>query len=146
MIRTADPVTTAPPPAIHHPRRHAAVRTREYIFNQLIPYIGNKRKLLHLIAQAVTHTRCASGTFVDLFTGSTVVARWAKKQNFAVIANDWEPYAQHMLEVMEASHDFINCAGKGQYSARPAYRPVTKFEQRGRRLGHGAWDLLYRRC
>ena len=69
------------------------MRTRDYVFSQLIPYIGNKRKLLHLIAEAVRFTGCGGGTFVDLFTGSTVVARWAKKAGFRVIANDWEPYS-----------------------------------------------------
>ncbi len=54
-------------PRLHHPRRHAAVRTRDYVFAQLIPYIGNKRKLLHLIADAVQLTGCHGGTFVDLF-------------------------------------------------------------------------------
>jgi adenine-specific DNA-methyltransferase len=77
----------------HDPRRHAAVRTKEYVFSQLIPYIGNKRKLLHLIGEAVESTGCQGGTFVDLFTGSTVVARWAKTAGFRVIANDWEPYS-----------------------------------------------------
>src|SRR6476619_1874401 len=60
---------------LHHPRHHAAVRTQDYVFSQLIPYIGNKRKLLHLIAQAVDFTGVSAGTFVDLFTGSTVVGR-----------------------------------------------------------------------
>jgi len=81
---------------LHQPRRHAAVRTEEYIFAQLIPYIGNKRKLLHLIGQAVEFTGCKGGTFADLFTGSTVVARWAKKAGFRVIANDWEPYSHEI--------------------------------------------------
>ncbi len=89
-------VTEATGKAIHQPRRHAAVRTGEYIFAQLIPYIGNKRKLLHLIGQAVEFTGLTGGTFVDLFTGSTVVARWAKKANFRVIANDWEPYSHEI--------------------------------------------------
>ncbi len=78
-------------PKLHHPRRHAAVRTSDYVFSQLIPYIGNKRKLLHLIAEAVAQTGCRGGTFVDLYAGSTVVARWAKKAGFRVVANDWEP-------------------------------------------------------
>ncbi len=78
---------------VHHSRRHAAVRTREYVFSQLIPYIGNKRKLLHLIEMGLRTTGLAGGTFVDLFTGSTVVARYAKKRGHRVVANDWEPYA-----------------------------------------------------
>ena len=86
-------VANTPENRLHDPRRHAAVHTTDYVFSQLIPYIGNKRKLLHLIAEAVACTGCRGGTFVDLFTGSTVVARWAKKAGFRVIANDWEPYS-----------------------------------------------------
>ena len=89
-------VTEATGEQLHQPRRHAAARTEEYIFAQLIPYIGNKRKLLHLIGQAVEFTGCEGGTFVDLFAGSTVVARWAKKAGFRVIANDWEPYSHEI--------------------------------------------------
>ncbi len=74
---------------------HAAFRTDEYVFHQLIPYLGNKRKLLGLINQAVAKTGVSpGGTFLDLFAGSGVVSRFAKKQGFRVIANDWEPYAQ----------------------------------------------------
>ncbi len=61
------------------------------------------------------------------------------------MATDWQPYAEHMLEVMEAAEGFSNAAGTGQYSPRPADRPVTKFERRGERLGHGVWDLIYTR-
>jgi tRNA (guanine-N7-)-methyltransferase len=61
------------------------------------------------------------------------------------MATDWEDYAMHMLEVMERSPAFRNRAGTGKFSLRPDYRPVTKFEQRGQRLGHGVWDLLFER-
>ncbi|WP_082865329.1 MULTISPECIES: tRNA (guanosine(46)-N7)-methyltransferase TrmB [unclassified Oleiphilus] len=61
------------------------------------------------------------------------------------MATDWEPYAEHMMEVMEAAPGYENVAGAGQYSERPENRPLTKFEKRGQRLGHGVWDLLYRR-
>jgi adenine-specific DNA-methyltransferase len=80
----------------HHPRRHAAVRTQDYLFSQLIPYIGNKRKLLPLIAEGIAHTGCAGGAFVDLFAGSTVVSRLAKTMGFRVLANDWEPYSHQI--------------------------------------------------
>jgi len=86
-------VANTPDRRLHDPRLHAAVRTTDYVFSQLIPYIGNKRKLLHLIAEAVAFTGCCGGTFVDLFTGSTVVGRWAKRAGYRVIANDWEPYS-----------------------------------------------------
>jgi tRNA (guanine-N7-)-methyltransferase len=61
------------------------------------------------------------------------------------MATDWEDYAIHMLAVMGQSAAFRNTAADGNYAPRPDYRPVTKFEQRGQRLGHGVWDLLYER-
>ncbi len=72
---------------------HAAVRTEEYLFNQLFPYIGNKRKLLPLIWGAILQTGIMNGLFVDFFSGSGVVSRLAKKNGFKVISNDWEPYS-----------------------------------------------------
>lgn len=75
--------------------RDAAVRTRNYVFNQLIPYIGNKRKLLGLLVQALARTqRGPAPTFFDLFAGSGVVSRLAKTLGYRVIANDWEPYSR----------------------------------------------------
>ena len=59
------------------------------------------------------------------------------------LATDWENYAEHMMEVMSAAPGFTNCEGEGQFAPRPEYRPVTKFERRGERLGHGVWDLLF---
>lgn len=59
-------------------------------------------------------------------------------------ATDWEPYAQQMLEVLSAEPLLHNTA-EG-YAPRPDYRPLTKFEQRGLKLGHGVWDLVFRRA
>ncbi|SCC95267.1 tRNA (m7G46) methyltransferase, SAM-dependent [Thiomonas sp. X19] len=56
-------------------------------------------------------------------------------------ATDWEPYAEHMLEVLSASESLVNTAAG--YAPRPAWRPLSKFEQRGLRLGHGVWDLVF---
>jgi tRNA (guanine-N7-)-methyltransferase len=61
------------------------------------------------------------------------------------LATDWENYAEQMLEVVGASPWFENLDPGGRYSPRPDDRPVTKFERRGQRLGHGTWDLLFRR-
>lgn len=61
------------------------------------------------------------------------------------LATDWEPYAEHMLEVLEGIDALENAAGKGCWAERPEWRPETKFERRGARLGHGVWDLIYRR-
>lgn len=59
-------------------------------------------------------------------------------------ATDWQPYAEHMLEIMESVSGLENVVGAGHYAPRPDYRPTTKFEQRGERLGHGVWDLLFK--
>lgn len=74
-----------------------------------------------------------------------LVRRKLKPGGVFHMATDWQAYAEHMLEVMEAAEGYENAAGAGRFSAAPAYRPVTKFERRGQRLGHGVWDLIYRR-
>lgn len=64
---------------------------------------------------------------------------------YLYLATDWQDYAQHMLATVDADGGFVNLAGSGHFSARPLNRPPTKFEQRGLRLGHEVWDLVYRR-
>lgn len=59
------------------------------------------------------------------------------------MATDWENYAEHMMEAMSAAEGYQNVAGDGQYSPQPEWRPVTKFQKRGERLGHGVWDLMF---
>lgn len=61
------------------------------------------------------------------------------------MATDWQNYAEQMLKVAEADASYANAAGAGQYSPRPNWRPETKFERRGHRLGHGTWDLIYKK-
>jgi tRNA (guanine-N7-)-methyltransferase len=61
------------------------------------------------------------------------------------MATDWENYAEHMMEVMTAANGWRNQAGGDNFSPRPAWRPETKFERRGEKLGHGVWDLLFER-
>jgi tRNA (guanine-N7-)-methyltransferase len=61
------------------------------------------------------------------------------------LATDWEDYAGHMRDVVEASGRFRNCAGAGQYTAQSGLRPVTKFERRGQRLGHTVRDMVFER-
>ena len=58
-------------------------------------------------------------------------------------ATDWQPYAEHMLEVLSAESLLANTADG--FAPRPDYRPLTKFENRGLALGHGVWDLVYRK-
>jgi tRNA (guanine-N7-)-methyltransferase len=61
------------------------------------------------------------------------------------LATDWEDYARQMRAVLNAAPGFRNLSPTGDYVPRPDYRPLTKFEQRGQRLGHGVWDLLFER-
>ncbi|WP_395338246.1 tRNA (guanosine(46)-N7)-methyltransferase TrmB [Ningiella sp. W23] len=61
------------------------------------------------------------------------------------MATDWEPYAQHMIEVMNSAQGYANIAQSGDYIERPDYRPITKFEVRGQKLGHGVWDIIFER-
>jgi len=83
--------------------------------------------------------RIVQPTFVQL------LRRKLKPGGIFHMATDWENYAEHMQEVMSAAEGFENLAGEGNYSARPEYRPLTKFEQRGHRLGHGVWDLVFKK-
>jgi tRNA (guanine-N7-)-methyltransferase len=59
------------------------------------------------------------------------------------MATDWEDYAQHAMEVLSQIPIFVNTAGNGTFSPRPAYRPITKFEHRAHRLGQSVWDLVF---
>ncbi|WP_305856224.1 tRNA (guanosine(46)-N7)-methyltransferase TrmB [Balneatrix alpica] len=61
------------------------------------------------------------------------------------MATDWQPYAEHMMEVMTAAPGYRNQLGEGQYAPQPEHRPVTKFQRRGEKLGHGVWDLMFER-
>ena len=62
------------------------------------------------------------------------------------MATDWESYAEQMLELLDANSDFENTIAAGGFAPRPGWRPLTHFEQRGTRLGHGVWDILFTRC
>jgi adenine-specific DNA-methyltransferase len=89
----------------YNPRVHSARSTDSYLFNQLIPYIGNKRKLLPLIHAAIGATGLTGGVFMDAFSGSGVVARLAKVLGFRVVANDWEPYCFHLNQAFVARNE-----------------------------------------
>ena len=58
-------------------------------------------------------------------------------------ATDWQEYAEHILAVLSAEPKLVNTAA--DYAPKPDYRPLTKFEQRGIRLGHGVWDIVFRK-
>jgi tRNA (guanine-N7-)-methyltransferase len=71
------------------------------------------------------------------------LVRHIKPGGYLHCATDWEPYAQQMLEVLSAEPTIENTAAG--YAEKPSYRPLTKFENRGIKLGHGVWDLVFRK-
>ncbi len=71
------------------------------------------------------------------------IAEHLKPGGYLHSATDWEEYAQQMLEVYSAEALLENTADG--FAPKPAYRPQTKFETRGLRLGHGVWDVVFRR-
>ncbi|MFZ9407989.1 MAG: tRNA (guanosine(46)-N7)-methyltransferase TrmB [Burkholderiaceae bacterium] len=84
----------------------------------------HKRRLIQAPLVALLASRLAPGGYVHC-------------------ATDWQPYAEQMLDVLCAEPDLLNTA-EG-YAPRPVWRPLTKFEQRGLKLGHGVWDLIFQR-
>jgi tRNA (guanine-N7-)-methyltransferase len=89
----------------------------------------NKRRLIQAPLVALLASRLAQGGYLHC-------------------ATDWQPYAEQMLEVLSNEPALENTATDstaGGYAERPDYRPLTKFEARGLRLGHGVWDLVFRR-
>lgn len=81
--------------------------------------------------------RLVQAPFVSLLAGRL------KPGGYLHCATDWEEYAGQMLEVLTAEPLLENTAQA--FAPRPEYRPLTKFEARGLRLGHGVWDLVFRR-
>jgi tRNA (guanine-N7-)-methyltransferase len=59
------------------------------------------------------------------------------------VATDWDNYANQILKVMSNEPNLTNTTRN--FTPRPEYRPLTKFEQRGLRLGHGVWDLVFKK-
>lgn len=73
----------------------------------------------------------------------TLLCRKLKCHARLFIATDWQDLAEHVLDVCDSVPGLINLAGQGHYAPRANWRPLTKFEQRGRKLGHQVWDFAY---
>ena len=73
----------------------------------------------------------------------TIVTRSLKQGGWFHTATDWEHYAFWMVEVLDGFAGLTNKAGTGNFTERPDFRPMTKFERRGLDRGHGVWDLIY---
>ena len=72
-----------------------------------------------------------------------IVTRSLKQGGWFHTATDWEHYAFWMVEVLDGFAGLTNQAGAGNFTDRPDFRPMTKFERRGLERGHGVWDLIY---
>jgi tRNA (guanine-N7-)-methyltransferase len=83
--------------------------------------------------------RIVRDSFVEL------LARKIMPNGYFHAATDWENYAEWMLEILNRASNFENLSPTQTYCERPEYRPLTKFEQRGIRLGHGVWDVMFKR-
>lgn len=84
----------------------------------------HKRRLLQPPLVALLAARMKSGAYLH-------------------VATDWQEYAEYILAVLQNDSQFLNTAQ--DYAPRPDYRPQTKFESRGLKLGHGVWDLIFKR-
>ncbi len=72
------------------------------------------------------------------------LAQHIKPGGYLHLATDWQPYAEQMLQVLSAELLLHNTATDASgYAEKPSYRPLTKFENRGLKLGHGVWDLVF---
>ena len=72
------------------------------------------------------------------------LAQHIKPGGYLHLATDWQPYAEQMLQVLSTEPLLINTATDASgYAEKPSYRPLTKFENRGLKLGHGVWDLVF---
>ena len=72
-----------------------------------------------------------------------LLVKKVRSGGFIHCATDWQEYAEHMLNVLSKEPMLYNQQIDGGYSPKPVLRPLTKFERRGERLGHGVWDLIY---
>ena len=106
----------------HRVRRKLWLLRYRLLRHRLLPH--NKRRLIQSPLVAKLAARLKPGGYLHC-------------------ATDWQPYAEQMLEVLSAEPLLANTA-EG-YAPRPDYRPLTKFENRGIRLGHGVWDLVFTR-
>lgn len=83
--------------------------------------------------------RIVRPSFVELLSNKLV------KNGYFHAATDWENYAKEMLGILSAGTELYNTSSDSKYCQRPGYRPLTKFENRGLGLGHGVWDLIFRK-
>lgn len=113
------------------------------VLNHMIP--DNSLRMVQLFFPDPWHKARHNKRRIVQLPFAELVLRKLKLGGVFHMATDWEAYAEHMLSVMNDIAGYKNQSETRDYVPRPASRPLTKFEQRGQRLGHGVWDLMFER-
>ena len=113
------------------------------VLNKMIP--DNSLRMVQLFFPDPWHKARHNKRRIVQVPFAELVLRKLKLGGVFHMATDWEAYAEHMLEVMNSIDGYKNQSAENNYVPRPESRPLTKFEQRGQRLGHGVWDLMFER-
>ncbi len=113
------------------------------VLNKMIP--DNSLRMVQLFFPDPWHKARHNKRRIVQVPFAELVLRKLKLGGVFHMATDWEAYAEHMLEVMNSVDGYKNQSADNNYVPRPESRPLTKFEQRGQRLGHGVWDLMFER-
>lgn len=100
---------------------------------------------VHLFFPDPWHKRKHHKRRIVRFSFVHLIAQKLVAGSYFHAATDWQHYAKHMLKILNITDQFTNQSPNQSYCPRPNYRPLTKFEQRGLRLGHGVWDLIFKR-
>ena len=113
------------------------------VLQQMIP--DNSLRMVQLFFPDPWHKARHNKRRIVQVPFAELVMRTLKLGGVFHMATDWEDYATHMLEIMNSVDGYKNLSEGNDYVPRPETRPLTKFEQRGQRLGHGVWDLMFER-
>jgi tRNA (guanine-N7-)-methyltransferase len=113
------------------------------IIEQKVP--DNRLTGLHLFFPDPWHKRKHNKRRIVRPSFVELLVKKLKVGGYFHAATDWQDYAEAMLDVLSAGERLYNTSPTGDYCERPDYRPLTKFEQRGLRLGHGVWDLIFKK-
>ena len=113
------------------------------VLQQMIP--DNSLRMVQLFFPDPWHKARHNKRRIVQVPFAELVMRKLKLGGVFHMATDWEDYATHMLEIMNSVDGYKNLSEGNDYVPRPETRPLTKFEQRGQRLGHGVWDLMFER-
>ncbi|OAT48256.1 tRNA (guanine46-N7-)-methyltransferase [Proteus hauseri ATCC 700826] len=113
------------------------------VLNNMIP--DNSLKMVQLFFPDPWHKARHNKRRIVQVPFAELILRKLTSEGVFHMATDWQPYAKHMLEVMTSVDGYQNLSETQDYVPRPETRPVTKFEKRGHRLGHGVWDLMFKR-